>query len=245
MKDGQGFARRVTGENLERFAPLLRRKIESDSAESTGSKITEEKIPPDPELKVAEALFSGNPIKISIPSRFSGRRRVIKKRSYSPISKRRSKKIATPVQAINQGQLIWEKKKLRPTDAQRQQGAVTGGLRLTQANFEADGKIIDQTTYFRNTVFGKLNWSIGIYKPKKREAVLANFIVRILGKDYGLWNLIVSHKPSGEAGQGNYTTILHWGGLASTIKELDLVGKTFRLYAPPENQQEPFFIEIV
>jgi hypothetical protein len=79
----------------------------------------------------------------------------------------------------------------------------------------------------------------------QRETIEITFDVTIFGMSYGQHKLVVSHKPSGEAGQRNYTTMLHWGDLASAIKELNLVGKTFQLYAPPENQQEPFFIEIV
>ena len=56
---------------------------------------------------------------------------------------------------------------------------------------------------------------------------------------------MISHKPSGEAGQHNYTTILHWGDLAETIRQLNLVGKTFKLYSPPEGQAEPFLVEVV
>jgi hypothetical protein len=33
----------------------------------------------------------------------------------------------------------------------------------------------------------------------------------IRGQDYGIRNFEISHKPSGEAGQANYTTILRWG----------------------------------
>lgn len=55
---------------------------------------------------------------------------------------------------------------------------------------------------------------------------------------------MISHKPSGEAGQHNYTTILHWSGLAETIRQLNLVGKTFNLYAPKDNRTGVFTIEV-
>jgi hypothetical protein len=244
MKDGQGFARQVTSENLEQFAPLLGHKSESSSTESPDSQATREKALLDPELQAAEALFSGISIKVSIPARFSVSKKTRRNRLSKPGVKARG---ATPLPAtvISQGQLIWEKKDLPATDVQRQQGNPTGSLRLVQKKWEVEGKKIDQTTYFRKVIFGKLNWTIGTHKPIKRETALITFVVRILGEDYGERKLVVSHKPSGEARQRNFTTALHWGDLASTIKELNLVGKTFRLYAPPENQQEPFFIEII
>jgi hypothetical protein len=248
MKDGQGFARQVTSENLGQFAPLLGHKSESDSTESPDSQTTREKALLDPELQAAEALFSGNPIKISIPARFSQPRKVKKRRRLSRHDTREEIIVQPPIQVldISRGQLVWRKNNLPASDVQRQRGAVTGGLRLTQAKFEVNGIRIDQTKYFRNVVLSQMPWGTGRKGfPKQRETVEITFDVTILGMNYGQHKLVVSHKPSGEAGQRNYTTMLHWGDLANTIKELNLVGKTFQLYGPPENQQEPFFIEIV
>jgi hypothetical protein len=100
---------------------------------------------------------------------------------------------------------------------------------------------IDQTTYFRNNVFGHLPWSAWKTKPYS-EKTEATFDVYLLGKSYGVHELLVSHKPSGESGQHNYTTILHWGDLAETIRELNLAGKTFSLYSSPQGQTEPFIL---
>jgi len=153
----------------------------------------------------------------------------------------------TPVQAAsvsNLGELLWQKTKLPASDVQRQRGNVTGGLRLVQAKWKVSGNFINQTTYFRNEVFGHLIWSTWKTKPYSEKAE-TSFDIYILGKSYGIHELMVSHKPSGEASQHNYTTILHWGELAETIRQLNLVGKTFKLYSPPEGQTEPFIIEVV
>jgi hypothetical protein len=107
-----------------------------------------------------------------------------------------------------------------------------------------NGLEIDHTTYFRMTVFGALNWTVGNIPPKAREAVQVQFHVSIRGKDYGVNSLTLSHKPTGEAGQRNYTTMLHWGPVANTIRQLNLVGATFSLLAPPLGQASPYFIEI-
>lgn len=142
------------------------------------------------------------------------------------------------------GELLWQKKRLPASDVQRQKGNVTGGLRLVQAKWKVLDNFIDQTTYFRNDVFGYLVWSVWKEKPYSERAE-ADFDVYILGKNYGVHQLIISHKPSGEAGQHNYTTILHWSGLAETIRQLNLVGKTFNLYAPNDSQTEIFTIEVI
>ena len=155
--------------------------------------------------------------------------------------------VITPVQISsmpNLGELLWQKTKLPPSDVQRQKGNVTGGLRLVQAKWKVSDNFIDQTTYFRNDIFGHLLWSTWQTKPYSEKAE-TSFDVYILGKSYGVHELMISHKPSGEARQHNYTTILHWGQLAETIHQLNLVGKTFKLYSPPEGQTEPFIIEFV
>jgi HKD family nuclease len=142
------------------------------------------------------------------------------------------------------GELVWQRDSLPASSVQRQPGNPTGGLRLVQAGWKIGEKIIDQTTYFRYDVFGQLNWSKGILAPKAREAARATFVVNILGKNYGQHELTISHKPSGEAGQGNYTTMLHWGDLGEIVRKLDLVGRTLKLYAPPHGRIDPFYIEI-
>jgi HKD family nuclease len=144
----------------------------------------------------------------------------------------------------NIGRMVWQKVLLPASDVQRQTGHVTGGLRLTQAGWVVDGNTIDQATYFRNDVFGNLEWREWKTSPYS-ERVEADFDVYILGESYGVNQLAISHKPSGEARQGNYTTILHWGELAGTIHQLNLIGKTLKLYSPPDGQVEPFIIEIV
>jgi HKD family nuclease len=139
------------------------------------------------------------------------------------------------------GGLLWQKTKLPASDVQRQEGNVTGGLRLVQAKWKVADDFIDQTTYFRNDVFGYLTWSVWKTKPYSEKAEAA-FDVYLLGKSYGIHELLISHKPSGESGQHNYTTILHWGDLAEIIRELNLVGKTFSLYSSPQSQADPFIL---
>jgi len=148
-----------------------------------------------------------------------------------------------PTPQNNIEDLVWQKLNLPASDVQRQTGNVTGGLRLTQARWSVNDNPIDQTTYFRNNVFGNLDWREWRISPYSERAE-ADFDIYILGESYGIHELMISHKPSGEAGQHNYTTILHWGELGEVIRELNLVGRTFSLYAPPSGEVEPFTIQI-
>ncbi len=64
-------------------------------------------------------------------------------------------------------------------------------------------------------------------------------------KAFGVQDLEITHKPSGEAGQGNYTTLLKWTGITKEIRDLNLVGLRLNLYGPAPATTQPFFIEIV
>jgi hypothetical protein len=55
----------------------------------------------------------------------------------------------------------------------------------------------------------------------------------------------LSHKPTGEAGQANYTTILRWGReFTPTILQANITNALFSLYETP-NADALFLIEIV
>ena len=66
----------------------------------------------------------------------------------------------------------------------------------------------------------------------------------IRGRDYRIHNFEISHKPSGEAGQDNYTTILRWGSEFNPIvMQENLTGAVFSLYETAE-ENAAFLIDI-
>lgn len=139
-------------------------------------------------------------------------------------------------------QVFWQKR-LAASDCERQRGHGTGGVRLTQARFVGtDGTVIDQTTYFRE-LFDGFDWYQTRVDPYVEDADVP-FQVIARGTDFGVRNLTVSHKPTGEAGQGNYTTILKWTGITTEIRDLDLRGLTLTLYGPAAGTSEPYLIEV-
>lgn len=141
------------------------------------------------------------------------------------------------------GKLLW-RKQLTPRDLQIVSGrtAPTGGISLTQADFRVNGKVINQTTYFKE-VFANFSWQQDRAKSKA-VATKVSFNVRIMGKDFGQHQLTLRHNPKWESGQHNYTTSISWGILTKAIKNSTLIDKTFTLYAPPTGKKEPFYIEI-
>lgn len=224
---GRGFARRVTAENLAVFAPLLR------TSGSTGKESEEAAEPAitasyDPSMEAALELFKGEPFRTSAPRK----------------SGLRLSDLLPPPEAdgVPAGDVIW-RKRLVPSDVQSQTGNPTGGVRLTQAQFVTPaGARIDQTTYFRNTVFGGLPWTVGRRHPYREDAS-AWFRLRVRGQDWGVHQLRISHKPSGESGQNNYTTILHWGDLGGRVADASLAGVLLTLHAPA-SKGDPYLIEI-
>lgn len=140
------------------------------------------------------------------------------------------------------GQLVWVKPNLPSSDLQLNQGSnVPGVLRLTQAGYQVNGQTIDQKTYFRNQVFSQLNW---VYDAAKQKDVADIPIsLMIAGVYVGDFNLSLSHKPAWAAGQGNYTTGLHWAGATNHIKQQGLVGRSLNLYEPA-NANARFIVEI-
>lgn len=228
---GQGFARRVTTENLESFAPLLKAQERAAAIATRAARRIEQ----SPEAKKAAGQFGGKHIalppmpKAAINSPAGGAR------VPSATPKRPSREPAV-------GSVVW-RKKLSATDAQRQPGNPTGDLRLTQARFVFSGGYINHTVYFRETVFGGQRWTIESRTPLV-EVAHVPFEVTVLGESLGIHTLEVSHKPTGEAGQGNYTTGIRWGTLATRIRRANVVGKTLTLSAPGDDADSPFQIAI-
>jgi HKD family nuclease len=135
--------------------------------------------------------------------------------------------------ATVKGKLVWTRKELPSSSVQGGRAGTnpTGGLRLVQDDFAINGKKIAHTKYFRNDLFGKYKWK-EIRKSPFVEAVIIPFEVTIFDEFKGKFDLEVRHKPSGEAGQGNYTTSISWGDLGEIIRKANLSGSRLDLYAP-------------
>lgn len=143
------------------------------------------------------------------------------------------------------GILVWQKT-LPQTDAlQVNEGSHhVGGVRLTQARFEnPPGRQINQTTYFRQ-VFADYHWEREPDRHQDQEHAFVPMRVILRGRDYGIRNFEISHKPSGEAGQDNYTTILRWGReFTPIVLDENLTESIFSLYETPEADAD-FLIDI-
>lgn len=233
-------ARRVTLANLHEFAPLLKGGTptnpndETDTPEADRANVGVER---DPALAEAEALFGPSQFRVPMPFRRA-------RQPHRDATRRRLQFRREPAERdVEYRELLWRKPSLDRSSVQRQPGNPTGGVRLTQAQFSVNGQRIDQTTYFRYVAFADLDWEEVRPEPRRTESATAYFRVIMLGEDYGIHELRISHKPSGEAGQNNYTTILHWGVLGTQVHDLNLVGREFDLYGPTDDGGE-YLIDI-
>lgn len=251
MAEGEGWVEEVTKENLDQFKPILREASESDASAGpgaggqgqTGDAGADASEPNGTSLP--EGLFDGERFPVTV-----GRNRPTRTSRPTRQSDRQQQEDEAPAPAggptgatAGRGPLLWRKPSLSATDAQRQTGHPTGSMRLTQAEWRVGGSVIDQTSYFRNDVFGNLDWEVGSRDPYREDAE-AQFELTVRGSTLGQHELLITDKPSGEAGQGNYTTALHWRGLVERIRRLNVEGEPFELYGPPPGQDEPFFIVI-
>ncbi len=143
------------------------------------------------------------------------------------------------------GLLVWRKTLTRTEALQLDQGNPVDGVRLTQAKFQnPPGQRINQTIYFR-TLFADFNWEPepGGHADQEHTFVPIHIIIR--GVNHGVHNFEISHKPSGESDQGNYTTTLRWGPEFTPIVMQDnLTNTILSLYETPD-AESPFLMEII
>jgi HKD family nuclease len=149
---------------------------------------------------------------------------------------------------LEHGALVWQKHNLPSSDAQQVKGNsnVTGVLRLGQADYQVEGKLIDKNTYFRQNLFGKLNWkNTPRAKNTPLEDTTAEFDISINNQYFGVFTLKISHNPERISGQANIPTNLHWGSdVIKILKENNVMGKRLSLYMPIE-EGKPFTIDIL
>ena len=102
----------------------------------------------------------------------------------------------------------------------------TGSMLFTKGAMDA----IDQRHYFRDQVFGDLDWQPD---PPHYERAAAQFELIIAGVDYGRFELRISHNTRTDSKayrQRNSMTQLHWGDARPLVARTDLLGRTIYLY---------------
>lgn len=93
---------------------------------------------------------------------------------------------------------------------------------------------IDQRHYFREAVFGKLDWQKDKAKNRTHlERARTKFRIIVQGIDYGIQNLALTHdsRMDSEAyRQKNSMTQVHWGEARHIVAREHILGRIMRLY---------------
>jgi HKD family nuclease len=141
--------------------------------------------------------------------------------------------------------LLWESGKLTERDLNIPKNPKTNP---TGSMYFKKGllKGIDQRHYFRDTIFKSLNWrhDTGV-KTAHIERAKALFKIIINGKDYGNFELLLSHNTltnTRSYQQKNSMTSLSWGEVKKIIAKDELIGKNARLFK--NNKKREFFLVI-
>ncbi|HEV2841790.1 MAG TPA: hypothetical protein VGW39_10725 [Chthoniobacterales bacterium] len=238
MKKGQGWARRVTLENLADFAPWLRQiddsQIEAAKQERKAKKVA---------AAGKSSPFRGVPL--ALPSRFRPKRRSQTTRTgkvgkspsaYTEPTPKRDKR-------AQHGALIWSKT-LAKADAQAPKAGSHPKGYMTFAKARRDNVVdVDVTTYFRNDVFKNFQWNEVQSNTPTWEAMIP-FDFTIHGRSLGVHVMRLSHKPSRVSEQANVPTVLHWKTLPREARKLIRAGDYLSLFRPAKGKRTPFYIEI-
>lgn len=141
--------------------------------------------------------------------------------------------------------LVWTKKLPKTCALQVKAGSHSVGcVRLTQAKFrDQAGQLINHAIYFRN-LFTNYSWNPVVGGQRGQEEATVPIQISIRGINYGIRNFKINHKPTGAAGQGNYTTSLIWGSFSPIVRSANLTGATFLLYETPAAPISTFSIDI-
>lgn len=115
-------------------------------------------------------------------------------------------------------------KVLSASDAQRKgRGNQRGSVTLVQGDYRGQ---IDQSTYFRNELFGKAGWkSVVTLNGKPMERALISMGTEVDGVYLGLLTFKVTYEPQRESDQNNYTTTLHLDPLSAYFRDHDMTGR--------------------
>ncbi|MBI4947301.1 MAG: phospholipase D family protein [Bacteroidetes bacterium] len=137
--------------------------------------------------------------------------------------------------------LLWESGALTERDLTTPKGSTT---HQTGSMLFKKGKLkgIDQRHYFRDKVFSSLSWSQDT-KPSTShlEKATALFRIIIMGKDYGVFKLTITHNPKTDTRsyeQKNSMTSISWGKARKIIAQDKLIGKNASLYKNAKKKDE-------
>lgn len=115
-------------------------------------------------------------------------------------------------------------KRLTASDAQRKKsGNQRGSITLVRGDYT-----FDTQSYFRDEFFSSVPWVMETTRTgETRERAVIPMYVTIDGVRLELSEIEITHASNREAGQKNYTSLLHLGVMAPYFATTDLTGRDF------------------
>ncbi len=232
---GQGWARRVTKATLNEFRSLLRTGNEQAAETLVDGELEGANVPEDSSesTRVDESHQAGtdtstlfNGIPVNVPTRYRSRPHGDSAGASTTIGPTSRPNEPSPVRPTRRVPTLADRrwfKKMSAADAQRPRGPrtnPTGHLTLVRS-----GHPIQPSTWFRYDLFANEEWVPIRSSSGQREEATITFHVLIAGNDLGEVNLRVTYTPNFAAGQGNRTTVVHWGTtIGEHLKQNDYTG---------------------
>ena len=240
---GQGWARRVTSSTLSQFRSLLRtgseRAAEAQSGEEdessdvpTAGPTTSGESTSDRDAVGPEDLFRGTAIMVPPQHRAQRNNPAVAQSAATVLAGTTAPQPPASVTApaVTADPTIDRRwfKQMSAADAQRPRSTntnPTGHLTLVRSRHP-----IAQGSWFRENLFAGADWNIVDPPDGTRERATITFHMRIGQEDLGAIPLDVTFTPSFESGQGNRTTVVHWG---------ETIGNRFR-----QNNYTDYYVTI-
>lgn len=249
---GTGFAKLVTIETLDKFAPLLRRisSARQSAARATGQEETgaEEPQQPanrDPDFEMAEKMFAGTYVSVKLPFRRKKMAGGSGGGSAGPVAPPAPPAPPVPPVVVAGGyELLWRSKPLTRRDLgipEADGTNATGSINLDKGLLPAD---TDHRHYFREQVFSHLDWmesSDGV------DEAYASFELVIDGINHGQFDSRIGHTTSTTSTsylRKNAMTRLSWGLMKRHIANPDFIGGEVRLSRNTANPTQ-FRLELI
>lgn len=230
-----------TDPNLQKLskkiiADLVTAKVVPTEAERKATQDKLEKAEQQETENIISKIFPKRAI-AKIPNEFRG----------SPKSKTTDEKVILAPIILNskRSKLLWTSGPLTQRDLNIPKGSntnPTGSMLFKKGKKRG----VDQRHYFRDEVFSALTWTKDIDADTAHlERAKALFKIIIDGKDYGGFELIITHNPRTDTRsykQKNSMTSISWGDAKKIIAKEELIGKSANLYK--NNRKGEFTLEI-
>lgn len=215
----------------EIIADLVDANIVPTEAERKAAQDKVEKAEVPETEKIISKIFPKRAI-AKIPNEFRGTKK--------PTTKTKAATAPVAGSVSGKGELVWESGKLTERDLNIPKGANTNntGDMLIKKGLLKD---IDQRHYFRDIVFSSLKWKQDKNPGKSHfERATAKFQIIVLGKNYGSFELKLSHNSNNKLvsyEQHQPMTKIHWGYAKKIIAKDNLIGKSASLFKTKKPDQ--------